>query len=57
MKRTRMVKVKGKGHGSCFERLLREWYLRESFSDVQFIWSEEDSDDRESILKIAANRR
>ena len=52
-----MVKVKGKGHGSCFERLLREWYLRESFSDVQFIWSEEDSDDRESILKIAANRR
>uniref|UniRef100_A0A0P4ZLW2 Zinc finger protein n=1 Tax=Daphnia magna TaxID=35525 RepID=A0A0P4ZLW2_9CRUS len=32
--RIKRVRIVGKGHASCFERLLLEWYRRESFVDV-----------------------
>jgi len=34
MDAAKQVRIVGKGHASCFERLLEEWYRSESFADV-----------------------
>ena len=33
-KTSKKVRIVGKGHASCYERLLEEWYREEKFIDV-----------------------
>lgn len=57
------MRIVGKGHASCFQRLLQEWYRCESFADVALLCdgrkdsaSATDSDINDPWRKIAANR-
>ena len=62
MDNAKQVRIVGKGHASCFERLLEEWYRSESFADV-VLWCSDgepeprpDSDLSGTCRSVAANR-
>lgn len=33
-KKSKRVRIVGKGHAACYRRLLEEWYRQEIFTDV-----------------------
>ena len=57
--RIKRVRIVGKGHSSCFERLLLEWYKRESFVDVILtcVGNPDNLKDGAAPHQISANRR
>ena len=63
MDEAKQVRIVGKGHASCFERLLEEWYHSETFADV-VLWCCRDgepgprlgSDYNAPWRSVAANR-
>lgn len=50
------VKIVGKGHATCFERLLLEWFHEETAHDVIFFCWNEDSDPNDTSIRVTANK-
>ena len=60
-KKSKRIRIVGKGHATCYRRLLEEWYRQEVFTDVFLICNDnierDSSSSGDTCRRIPANKR